>query len=246
MKSFPVTVRSLQQKGKSLVQSGRGNKPNTTRELTKEEEQKLYETGQFSNHDTLVLQRTLWWFLSLHFGFRACDESRKLCWGDVLHEKDPETGRELLEWRTERGSKPRQGSTETGHKRPFCPKLFATGDARCPVNLYKTFEKHRSVEMTKPEAPFYLAVKHKRNADDPIWYMKSPLGKNQLGKFLSEAVSAAGLQAGKKKLANHSVRKTSIGRLLDANFPENYVMQLSGHKNMQSLRAYKSASASLR
>ena len=76
--------------------------------------------------------------------------------------------------------------------------------------------------------------------------MRSPLGKNQLGKFLSDAVSAAGLQSGKIRLSNHSVRKTSIGRLLDANFPENYVMQLSGHKNIQSLSAYKSASLSHR
>ena len=91
--------------------------------------------------------------------------------------------------------------------------------------------------MKKPEAPFYLAVKQKRRADDQIWYMRSPLGKNQLGKFLLDAVSAAGLQSGKIRLSNHSVRKTSIGRLLDANFPENYVMQLSGHKNLQSLSA---------
>ena len=68
------------------------------------------------------------------------------------------------------------------------------------MNLYKTFEKHRPVEMKKPEAPFYLALRQKRNADDPIWYMKSPLVKNQLGKFLSEAVSAAGPQCGKKNL----------------------------------------------
>ena len=49
---------------------------------------------------------------------------------------------------------------------------------------------------------------------------------NQLGKFLSQAVSAAGLQSDKRKLSNHSVRKTSNGglRLFHANFPENYVM----------------------
>ena len=74
--------------------------------------------------------------------------------------------------------------------------------------------------------------------------MKSPLGKNQLGKFLLEAVSAVGLHSGKKKFSNPSVRKTSIGRLLDANFPENYVMQLSGHKNVYSLSTYKLASVS--
>ena len=64
--------------------------------------------------------------------------------------------------------------------------------------------------------------------------MRSPLNTNQLGKFLSDAVSAAGLQSGKIKLSNHSVTKTSIGRLLDANLPVNYVMQLSGHKNISS------------
>ena len=45
-------------------------------------------------------------------------------------------------------------------------------------------------------------------------------------------------------MANHSVRKTSISRLLDAGVPENFVTQLSGHKNNQSLTAYKSASSS--
>ena len=98
------------------------------------------------------------------------------------------------------------------------------------MKFYKALEKHRPDEMKNPEAPFYLAVKQKRRADDLIWYMRSPLGKNQLGKFLSDAVSAAGLQSGKIKLSNHSVTKTSIGRLLDANFPENYEMQLSDHK----------------
>ena len=86
----------------------------------------------------------------------------------------------------------------------------------------------------EPEAPFYLAIKQKRSPDEQIWYCVHHC-PNQLGKFLSGAVSAAGLQSGKRKVCNYSVRKTSIGRLLDPNFPENYVMQLSGHKNIQSL-----------
>ena len=72
--------------------------------------------------------------------------------------------------------------------------------------------------------------------------MRSTLAKNQLGKFLSDSVLAAGLQSGKIKLSHHLVGKTGIGRLLDANIPESYVMQLSGHKNIQSLSAYKSVS----
>ena len=75
---FSRSRQVLAAKRKSLVQSGFGNKPNATRELTEGEREKLFETRQFGEHDPLVLQRTLWWFLSLHFGFRARDESRKL------------------------------------------------------------------------------------------------------------------------------------------------------------------------
>ena len=46
-----------------------------------------------------------------------------------------------------------------------------------------------------------------------------------------------------KKVTNHSVRKTCISRLLDADVPENFVAQLSGHKSTESLQSYKSASA---
>ncbi|CAB4041364.1 Hypothetical predicted protein, partial [Paramuricea clavata] len=79
------------------------------RELTTAEEDKFFELGLFGKHDPEVLQRTVWWVLSLHFGFRARDESRKLKWGNVSNSKDPETGSELLLWKAERGSKTRHG-----------------------------------------------------------------------------------------------------------------------------------------
>jgi len=50
------------------------------RELTTEEEEKLFESGEFVRQNSEALQCTLWWFFSLHFGFRDRDESRKLCW----------------------------------------------------------------------------------------------------------------------------------------------------------------------
>ena len=59
---------------------------------------------------------------------------------------------------------------------------------------------------------------------------------------MTKAAEIAGLGNRSAKIANHSVRKTSISRLLDAGVPENFVMQLSGHKNIQSLSSYKSAS----
>ena len=139
------------------------------------------------------------------------------------------------------GTKTRTGQ-EHGHKRAFQPKTYATGNERCPVRLFKKFKSHRPSEMNKVDSPLFLAIKYKRAPDDNTWYMKCPLGKNQIGKFLSTTAKNAGLpQVSGAKVTNHSVRKTSISRLLDANMPENFVAQHSGHKSTESLQSYKSA-----
>ena len=97
--------------------------------------------------------------------------------------------------------------------------------------------------MTASESPFYLAVRHNRCSNEEVWYMKAPLGKNEVGKFLSTAAKNAGLHREGEKVTNHSVRKTCTSRLLDAYVPENFVAQLSGHKSTESLQSYKSACA---
>ncbi|XP_068707646.1 uncharacterized protein KIAA1958-like [Montipora foliosa] len=207
----------LAAKRKNLVKQGRGNKPKACRELTREEEEKLFESGTFGCHNPEALQRTLWWFFSLHFGFRARDESRKLCWGDLELQTDPETGGEILVWLAERGSKTRQGLEGS---RQFNPKTFATGTEQCVVRYFKIFDSHRPEEAKTPTSPFFLVINHNAWRTKSTWYRVSPLGKNQIGQFLPKAAKKAGLQACGRKLSNHSVRKTSISRLLDAGIPE--------------------------
>ncbi|XP_068712854.1 uncharacterized protein KIAA1958-like [Montipora foliosa] len=183
----------LAAKRKNLVKQGRGNKPNACCELTSEEEEKLFESGAFGCHNPKALQRTLWWFFSLHFEFRAWDESRKLCWGDLELQTDPETDREILVWLPERGSKNRQG-LEGSHQQQFNPKIFATGTEQCPVRYFKIFESHRPEEAKTPTSPLFLAINHNAWRTKSTWYTVSPLGKNQIGQFLPKAAKKAGLQ----------------------------------------------------
>ena len=166
--AFSRSREVLSSKRKNLVKQGLGNKPNACRELTEEDVNKLFEAKVFGNHDPVSLQRTIWWFLSMHFGFRARDESRKLCWGDVVLEVDPDTNREVLVWTAERGSKTRQG-LEGGHRRPFNPRVFATGTERCPILYYKLFRGYRPERANSPDSPFFLAVNHKKR-DSLVWY----------------------------------------------------------------------------
>jgi len=108
----------------------------------------LFETGQFGEDDPEVLLRTVWWVLSLHFGFRARDECRRLQWGEIAVEDDPVSGKQVLVWKAERGSK------GDGHCMAFSPKAPATNTKRCPVRLYLKFASHRPEGMKKPDAPF--------------------------------------------------------------------------------------------
>ncbi|CAH3176787.1 unnamed protein product, partial [Porites evermanni] len=117
----------------------------------------------------------------------------------------------------------------------------------------RTFRSHRPEAMLEPDAPFYLAINHRRKpnelifnivhySNDKVWYLDRPLGKKEIGKFLKDAFAAAKLDDTNKKVSNHSVRKTSVGRLLEADVQPNFVAQLSGHKNLKSLNSHHSAS----
>ena len=57
-----------------------------------------------------------------------------------------------------------------------------------------------------------------------------------------KAKSVIGLETSTGKVSNHSVRKTRISRLLENDVPPTFVTQLSGHKNIESLNSYHSAS----
>ena len=234
--AFNKAREVLSAKRKEVVREhAKGNRPQAARELTEAEEDELFRVGEFGSANPETLQRTVWWLLSLHFGFRARDESRRLKWGDVKLCKDEANGSEFLVWQSERGSKTRNGNGQ----RAFSPVAEASNSERCPVRFYKEFMKHRPSEMKTPEAPFFLAINHQRKTDNPVWYRRAPLGKNEIGKFLSKAATNAGIEG---NITNHSVRKTCISRLMDADIPTNYVAQLSGHKNLKSLDSYKTAS----
>ena len=103
-------------KRKSLVhEHGKGNKPQAAQAIDEDEEDTLFEAGEFGDSNPVALQRTVWWFLSLHFGFRARDESRKLRWGDVQLQQQKD-GQEILVWLAERGQKI-QPSPASGNER---------------------------------------------------------------------------------------------------------------------------------
>jgi len=220
---------------------GLGNKPNATREITEEEMLNLFQKNYFGTASPDAVLRTLRWFVSINFGFRRRDEARQLAWGDVQIEHDLGRNLDYLVWYKERSRKRAQGR-ESDDYSGFSPRMYETKGERCPLNYFRQFATHRPQEANNPDSPFFLQALKCATVNDDIWYLNKPLGKNELGTILSKASQVCDFKG--KKVANHSVRKTGIGRLLDANVPEIFVAQHSGMKSTDSLKSYKSANPS--
>ena len=240
---FKNSRNVLKARRKQLTRMGLGNKPNATRPLENVEIDKLFENGFFGSSNSLSLQRTIWWKITNHFGLRARDEARKLQFGD-LSLKDDINGRQYLEWDRERGTKTRTGENSSSHQRAFNPKAYETGGDRCVVNLYKEFLRRRPAASKQSDSPFFLAMIPKANIKCDLWYFNRPLGANSIGKFMSDAKMFLNdkNETSRCKISNHSARKTSISTLLNENVHPLHVSQLSGHKNLESLRSYHTAS----
>lgn len=68
-----------------------------------------------------------------------------------------------------------------------------------------------------------------------VWFKNQPLGVHSLGNMMKTMAELAELPGRK---TNHSGRKTTVKRLKEANFDNVDIIQLTGHKNVQSLNLY--------
>ena len=67
-------------------------------------------------------------------------------------------------------TKNRTGGSHAG-SRAFQPKIFETGDDRCPIQMYKYFMNARPDEICKPDSPFYLTVKNTNHLFKYIYFL---------------------------------------------------------------------------
>lgn len=95
--------------------------------------------------------------------------------------------------------------------------------------------------MKSDDSPYYLAINYTRlaNSSKP-WFKAGPMGSNKLSSLMKTMAEKAGLNA--ENLTNHSARKRMIQKLNDQDVPPTHIMQISGHKNVQSINNYSSLS----
>lgn len=238
-KEFKKTKEVLVAKQKELKKAGKGNKPNAARTLTDEEVDILYGQGLLGCSTSESLINTLWLNNTQFFGLRGCQEHRDMRWGDIV-EKTSTDGSLYLEY-NERQTKTRTGA-DPKDSRKVKPKMFAVqGSERNPLQAYQLYASKRPEDMKKPDSPFYLSINHTKSAESTKpWFKSAPMGVNKLNSLMKTMAMKAGLNA--ENLTNHSGRKRMIQRLNNEGVPPTHIMQISGHKNIQSLNNYSSLS----
>lgn len=235
---FSKTRETLVAKQKELKKAGKGSKTKAARALTDDEVDILYGQNLLGLSSPESLLNTLW-LNHTHFGLRGCQEHRDMKWGDVKL-KTSADGAEFLEY-TERQTKTRTGAEPTDI-RPVKPKMFSVpGSERDPVEAYRIYASKRPEQMRSDDSPFYLAINHTKltNSSKP-WFKTAPMGSNKLNSLMKSMAEKAGLNA--ENLTNHSARKRMIQKLNDQEVPPTHIMQISGHKNVQSINNYSSIS----
>ena len=113
------------------------------------------------------------------------------------------------------------------------------GSDRDPLQAYHLYASKRPEQMKSGDSPFFLAINYTRvaNSSKP-WFKAAPMGSNKLNSLMKTMAEKAGLNA--ENLTNHNARKRMIEKLNDHEVPPTHIMQIPGHKNVQSLTNYSS------
>jgi hypothetical protein len=233
-REFHHSKQILEGKARQLRENGRGKRPNAAKPLTLQEEELLWEQEKLGNSSPQALINTMWWLLTQHFGLRGRQEHHTMAVEDFEFGED-DNGIAYVSFK-ENPTKTRQGGLHITRRQQL-PKMFATDEKRCPVSLFKEYLNRRP-ESLRTNGPFYLVPLSKTNLNNDVWFKVQNLGVRSIDKIMQTMISDTPLASSSKRLTNHSARKTLVKKLRSNNVERSSIMNVTGHRNEQSLNDY--------
>ena len=219
---------------KSLRQEGVGSGTKHAEIITKEEEQKLWESGVMGIGDPKSLLRAIFYYNGKNFCLRGGQEHRQLKLSQFVRLHTP-CDHYIY---TENSSKNRSGGFAQLHLENKVVPIFHNPDAdnRCHVKLLDLYISKLPNEVTRSD--YFYARPLTKVPTDPLkpWFAASPVGKNILATMIKEMCSEANIQGHK---TNHSLRATGASELFEAGVPEKIIKERTGHRSLEALRVYE-------
>jgi len=90
-------------------------------------------------------------------------------------------------------------------------RLFVQGGDRCPVYFLQLLISKRPPNL-KNTGPLYLRPLDKPRED--VWYSSQLVGVNTIDTYMKKMAKLGNLDFTNKKFTNHSVRKTTVCKLI--------------------------------
>ena len=225
--------QTLDSEMKRLRATGLGVKKKKAEAISSGDEDLLWEKGLLGMHNAQTLLDTMIFMCGLYFALRSGQEHRSLKIDQI----------ELVECEhsyiiyTENVSKNHSGGL--GHRKVQQKSVthYANKEnpSRCFIKMYKEYMSHcPSIRTTNA---FYLTPLKKAKGE--IWYSSVPIGHSTLSKTVSKLCKSADIGGFK---TNHSLRDTAATRLFQSGADEQLIMDRTGHRSVDGIRAYKRVS----
>lgn len=220
---------------RSLHEDGIGTEKKSAAIITKEDEDRLWDSGVLSTKTPDGLQKAVFYYLGKVCCLRGGEEQRSLKLSQFTRLHNPE--RYIY---TEHGSKNRNGGFYQLHVENKVVPIFKNPEAgsRCLVSLLDLYIE-KLPPIAKTQDLFYCRSLQKYDPERGPWYSNQPRGKHYLSEMVKNMCKDAKVEG---QFTNHSLRATGATELFRNNVPEKVIQEFTGHRSIKCLRQYEKPS----
>ena len=223
-----------------LHKKGVGADVKKTQPLTSHDEIKLWEKGVLRVDTPQGLLNCVFFYNGKNFCLRGGQEQRDLKLSQLHREVVNVEGESRVRYTyMEHGSKNRQKGLKQLRLENKVIHQYETPECgdQCHVSILDKYIAHLPPGAFQANA-FYFRPLEKINPSKP-WYSVQPLGRNTLSSMMKTISKEGGLLG---NITNHSLRAYAASEMFQKGVPETLIMQRTGHKSLEALRKYESAS----
>ena len=202
-------------------------------EITEEQEKELWDTQIMGLNSPNALINALLWKVGTCFGVRGGEEFRTLRLDNFNICKTGMNTSKIMY--IDHHSKSNQsGLCKSNSQSVRGPIVEDINNQNSLFNMLHVYQGKIHPDCDITTSFWFQPVKIIKNSN--VWFTKVPMGHNKLDVFVKNMAAQAGFG---KFYTNHSMRVTTINRLMDHGVSDADIVKYTGHRTTQTLKTYR-------